>query len=325
MMTFSSFRMRLTALLVLLSLILVACGSAPTALSTQEALSHTAAFLLEQTPQPVFGTVGGDWVALGLARWGGTVPQGWFEQYYSAVVEYVQSCNGTLHDRKYTEYSRVILSLTAIGKDPTDVGGYNLLLPLADFEQTVFQGINGAAYALLALDSGSYEIPVCQTEKTQATREMYVDYILSKELPDGGWSLAGGVAEADVTAMALQALAKYTERKDVAEAVDRALIFLSQAQNDMGGYTSYSSQSSETVAQVIVALTELGISTDDSRFIKNGVSLSMRLLDFMTEEHGFRHVPDGDTNLIATAQAFYALVALHRAEQQQSSLYTMGA
>lgn len=44
-----------------------------------------------------------------------------------------------LHEKKYTEYSRVILALTAIGEDVTDVGGYNLLQPLSDFKQTVWR------------------------------------------------------------------------------------------------------------------------------------------------------------------------------------------
>ena len=325
MMTHSSYFTRFAALLLLFSIVvsLAGCGSRTAFLSSEDTLTQIAEFLLEQSPEPVCGTVGGDWLALGLARWGGSVPREWFDRYYSAVEEYVKSCNGLLHDRKYTEYSRVILGITALGKDPRDVGGYDLLAPLADFEQTVFQGINGAAYALLALDSGNYEIPPCPAGKRQATRESYVDYLLTEELPGGGWSLAEGTAEVDVTAMVLQALAKYRDRRDVTDAVERGLAFLSREQDDLGGYTAYNSQCSESVAQVIVALTELGISPEDNRFVKNGNSLTERLLDFMTEEKGFRHVMEGDTNLIATEQAFYALVSLYRMEQKQSSLYTM--
>ena len=234
---------------------LTACGvSKQKSEPLEKQISNTAEFLLESSAKPVCGSVCGDWVAFGLARWGGEVPGEWYDAYYSAVEDYVTQVSGVLSDRKYTEYSRVILALTAIGKDPANVAGYNLLIPLADYEQTLFQGINGPIYALLALDSGSYQIPENAAGTTQATREMYVDYILSKEIPGGGWSLTGGEAEIDLTAMALQALAKYCHRQDVADAVERALVILSEQQNQDGGYTAYGSDSCETVAQVTVAV-----------------------------------------------------------------------
>lgn len=286
-------------------------------------LADTASMLLESTPQPAFGSVGGEWLVFGLSCWGGEVPQAWYDSYYTAVESYVQECEGVLDERKYTEYSRVIIALTAMGKNPADVGGYNLLTPLADYEQTIFQGLNGPVYALLALDMGNYEIPENTTENTQATREMYVDCILDAELEEGGWSLSGGDAEIDITAMVLQALAKYQDREDVAEATERALTFLSEQQNEEGGYTVYDAESSETISQVIVALTELGISIDDERFVKNGRTLEDRLLDFMADEGGFKHVLDRESDMIATEQAFYALVALNRAEQGMPSLYRL--
>ena len=312
-------RTALLLLAVLLLLPMAGCGTKAPAVSVDD----YAQALLEAVPEPVYGSVCGDWVALGLARWGGDVPQQWYNTYYQAVEEYVCQVDGVLSDRKYTEYSRVILALTAIGKDPRAVAGYNLLLPLADYEQTLFQGINGPIYALLALDSGNYEIPENTAGTVQATRELYVDYILSKELPGGGWSLTGGEAEVDLTAMALQALAKYRDRRDVAEAVDRGVVLLSQRQNRDGGYTDYGAESSETLSQVIVALAELGISIEDSRFVKKGNTLQDRLLEFATDECGFRHVLDGEGNQIATEQAFYALVALYRAQQGMSTLYSM--
>lgn len=286
-------------------------------------LDACAGVLLEAVPEPVYGSVGGDWIALGLARWEGDVPQEWFDEYYAQVERYVESCDGVLDVHKHTEYSRVILALTAIGKDPTDVAGYNLLEPLADYEQTLFQGINGPGYALLALDSGDYEIPENTAGTTQATREMYVDYILSQEVPGGGWAMGGSTANVDLTAMTLQALAKYQDRQDVADAVDRALNFLSEQQNAHGGYSEFDSESSESISQVIVALAELGIPMDDPRFVKNGNTLEDRLLDFLAEDGGFRHTLDGESDLMATEQAFYALVALERMEQGKTSLYTM--
>ena len=282
-----------------------------------------AQVLLQNNPEPIVGSIGGDWIAFGLGRWSGEVPQEWLDAYYAQMEQTVIACQGVLHERKYTEYSRVILALTAIGKDPSDVAGYNLLTPLADFEKTVFQGVNGPAYALLALDSAAYEMPVLEEEGIQASRELYVDHILECESEGGGWALAGGPAEVDLTAMVLQALAKYQERQDVAEAIDRALVVLSDLQCSSGGFIAYEEESCESVAQVIVALTELGIDVEDSRFVKDGNTLETCLFGFMTQEGGFSHVPSGAADAMATEQAFYALVAMERADKGQSSLYDM--
>ena len=289
-------------------------------------LDTAAEQLLAMVSEPKCGSVGGDWTTFGLSRWGGALPENWQENYYKLLEDHIAECGGILDERKYTEYSRTILVLTAIGKDPENVHGYNLLEALANFERTTFQGLNGPIYALLALDSGNYEIPENTTGTTQATRELYVDYILDKEAANGGWSLAGGSAEIDITAMALQALAKYQDREDVAAATERGLTFLSQQQNEHGGYTAYGADGSESVSQVIVALAELGISIDDQRFVKNGRTLKDRLMDFEADEQGFKHLLDDESaNLLATEQAFYALVALDRVQRGESSLYRIVA
>ena len=290
-----------------------------------DTIDKTGEFLHSSVADPTFGSVGGEWLIMGLARSGLEISDEYYEIYFQNLCAYTAQQGGVLHAKKYTEYSRVILAVTAIGRDPADVGGFNMLQPLADFEQTVFQGINGPIFALLALDCGNYEIPENTVGSTQATRDLYADYIINAQLENGGWSLMGGEAEIDVTAMALQALAKYQDRKDVAEAVEKGLAVLSERQNDQGGYqyNAAESVSSESVSQVIVALAELGIALDDSRFVKNGNTLLDALMQFQQEDGGFAHLMDGETDLLATEQAFYALVAANRIAQGESSLYRM--
>lgn len=290
-----------------------------------DAVKQTGAFLYGAVAEPTFGSVGGEWLVMGLARSGLEIPGEYYEAYFQNLSAYAAQQGGVLHAKKYTEYSRVILAVTAIGQDPADVGGFNMLQPLADFEQTVFQGINGPIFALLALDSGNYGIPGNVADSTQATRDLYVDYIINAQLPEGGWSLMGGEAEIDLTAMALQALAKYQDRKDANQAVEKGLAILSERQNENGGYQYSAAEqvSSESVSQVIVALTELGIDLDDPRFVKNGKTLLDGLLQFRQEDGGFSHLIDGETDLLATEQAFYALVAACRRVQGESSLYRM--
>ena len=286
-------------------------------------LVRVANWMQSEVPEPGFGSVGGEWLAMGLARSEIEGMEEYLLGYGERVAAHTAELGGVLHAKKYTEYSRVILAWTAIGRDATDVGGFNLLKPLADFEQTVFQGLNGPIFALLALDCGNYEIPENETFNTQATRDMYVDYIVNAESTDGGWSLAGGPAEIDITSMALQALAKYQDRPDVAAAVERGVELLSQQQNANGGFSDINSETSEAISQTIVALTELGISMEDPRFVKNGNTLKDALLRYQLSDGSFSHLMDGDTDLLSTEQAFYALVAIDRMEQGKTSLYTM--
>ena len=310
---------RLSALLLLLAMLvsLAACGKEETP------IEKTARYLQAQIPEPTCAAVGGDWLVFGLARSGLKAPQKYFDTYYKNVEDYIVSVDGVLSRKKNTEYSRVILALTAIGKNPADAAGFNLLLPLGDFDETVRQGVNGAIFALLALDSGGYEIPEAPEAETQATRELYVGELLRREIPDGGWALTGGTPDADVTAMALQALAKYRDRQDVEDAVQRGLAALSALQEPDGAYLSWDEENSESVCQVIVALTELGISLDDERFVKNGQTLPQVLERFACEDGSYRHSLNGNSDEMATEQAFYALAAIHRAETGKTTLYDM--
>lgn len=305
--------------LVLASLLsLAACAKKP-----DDPLTRTASYLQSQVKEPSFGALGGDWLVFGLARSGADVSQKYLDTYYKNVVNYVEETGGVLSERKYTEYSRVILALTAIGKDPRDVAGYDLLLPLADFDETVSQGLNGAIFALLALDSGRYDIPENPNAATQATRELYVEEILRREIETGGWALSGNEPDADMTAMALQALAKYRDDPDASAAIERGITALSSMQEPNGAYLSWGEENSESVSQVITALTELGISPEDSRFVKNGQTLLSSLERFSCEDGGYRHTLSGSADEMASEQALYALAAVHRAQAGLSTLYDM--
>lgn len=310
---------QLSALLLLLAMLvsLAACGK------EKPPIEKTARYLQAQIPEPTCAAVGGDWLVFGLARSGLKVPQKYFDTYFKNVEDYIVSVDGVLSRKKNTEYSRVILALTAIGKNPADAAGFNLLLPLGDFDETVRQGVNGAIFALLALDSGNYEIPENPDAAVQATREGYVEEILSRQNEDGGWSLAGGTSDVDLTAMALQALAKYRSDAAVSGAVERGLAWLEWEQEPNGAYLSWDEENSESVSQVIVALTELGVSLDDERFVKNGQTLPQVLERFACEDGSYRHTLNGGGDEMATEQALYALAAIHRAETGETTLYDM--
>ena len=270
-----------------------------------------------KTDQLAFGS---EWLVIALARSGRPVP----DSYYDSVVKAVQDAKGQLSDKKSTEYSRTILALTAIGKDPSDVGGYDLLAKLADMDDVTYQGLNGAVFALLALDSNKYDVPAVAAGGNQTTRDGLVAYLLEQQLTDGGWALSGSSADPDMTAMVLQALAPYrTENAAVQTAVDKAIQTLSQLQQADGGYSSWGTLNSESCAQVLIALATLGIDpVKDSRFAKNGLTLLDALLAYVLD-NGFRHTMDGAVDAMATEQALCALTAYARLLDGKTALYDM--
>lgn len=316
--------------LCLLLILLLLCGTcmpavaAVTDVQLQSAVQQSAAYVQKMVANPQVSTIGGEWAVIGLARSGVAMPPSYWDKYYRNVETYVKEHNGVLHTRKYTEYSRVILALTAIGKDPTQVAGYNLLIPLGDFDKTMQQGINGPVWALLALDSGNYAMPQNAAAKTQASRQMYVDAILARQLDNGGWNLTekggAGEASADITGMVLQALANYQQQDKVKAATDRALQCLSKMQQADGGFDD----NVECVAQVLVGLCALDIDWNDSRFVKSGNTLLDALMRYRQVDGSFRHLKNGaGNNQMATEQGLYALAAAQRMAEGKSSLYDM--
>ena len=267
---------------------------------------------------PGVGSTGGEWMVIGLARSGRTVPAG----YYDNVVEYVKAnadANERLHRAKVTDNARIILALTSIGKDVTNVGGHNLLKGLDNMAYVQKQGINGPIFTLIALDSHNYPT------MGDVTREKLIQVILDAQLPGGGWNLSGENADTDMTAMAIQALAPYYKTNEtVKAAVDKALEALSALQRNDGGFGSWGTVNSESCAQVIVALTALGIDpATDSRFVKNGNTVLDALAGFYVTGGGFKHTADGERNGMATEQGYYALAAYFRFANAQTRLYDM--
>jgi hypothetical protein len=176
-----------------------------------------------------------EWVVLGLARSGNLAGED-RSAYLTNLAEHVKEVDGKLshsNNSNYTEYSRVVLALTALGVDASDFASYDLVAPLSERDNVTQQGINGPVFALLALDSGGYG--------SEADRAYYRDWIISHQLEGGGWNLEGKAEagpDVDITAMTLQALAPYYGEGDVAldAAVEAGLLALSALQQPDGGF-----------------------------------------------------------------------------------------
>lgn len=318
-----------TWLLILVTL-LTACGtpSQPDQPESTEAwrkaYEETGAYLQAQAA-PTVGSIGGEWAVIGLSR-AGLLSDAAAQSYEQAAEDYVKQAGSVrLHHAKSTENSRTILGLTAAGYNAANVAGVDLTAGLTDMAYLRAQDTNGPIWALIALDCHGYDIPQCADGEEQTTREGLVAEILSYQCSDGGWALMGDESDVDMTAMALTSLAPYQEETDVKAAVEQALTWVSNAQQDDGGFMGWGTANSESCAQVIVALTALGIDpAADSRFVKNGASPLDGLCAFACEGGGFCHSneqaePDG----MATEQGFYALAAYDRFRQGMTSLFDM--
>ena len=142
-------------------------------------------------------------------------------------------------------------------------------------------------------------------------RESLSEKLLSLQKEDGGWCVKGDYGDVDVTAMCLQALACLDDPQPVADAVERALGFLSARQLESAGFASMGKENAESCAQVLIALSSLGVNYEtDARFLKNGRSPLDALLEYRRRSGGFAHLPGEDENETATVQALQALIAL---------------
>ena len=309
---------RILSLVLVLLIILALPVSAMAAEedSIREAFETTGDYMAA-LGDPSAGSTGGEWMALGFARSGREVP----DSYYDSVVAYVDEKideNGRLHATKCTTNCRFIVALTAIGKDPTDVGGHNLLAGLNDMGYIRKVGVSGVIWTLIAFDCGRYEMP------KGIDRETLVDTILDFQVPGGGWANSGNIADPDVTSMAIQALAPYREEPEVQSALDDAVTVLAGMLDETGNFPSQYGASSESVSQVIVALCTLGIDPNtDARFVKNGMSALDGLLGYYVEGGGFQHIHSGKIDGIATEQGYYALTAYFRMLEGKTPLYDM--
>lgn len=298
-----------------------------------EAYAGAKAYIQSAVSAPVVSYLFGEWAVLGQARAKVPLSEAYIAAYYEKVVAYVKAnigSDGILRkpDDKntpvITDNERIALALTAIGKDPANVGGKNLLAALQDKDimkvtDTSNTDINGLVMGLLALNSRNY------TSDTS----WLVQAVLAQQNEDGSWRASADtkpVGDVDMTAMALQALAPYYKdggNETVNTAVEKALNWLS------GKYQS-GYDSSESCAQVVIALSALNLDANtDARFTKTveGKTLSVlgNLLQYRVAENGgFKHqFADKAVNEMATEQALCAMAAYARFTEKANALYDM--
>ncbi len=241
-----------------------------------------------------------EWYVFGLSRYGNYD----FSAYHNALLEYLSEneIRSAVSRQKYA----LILALT--GDDDSYI--------FETLDNSIGeQGVMSYVYGLHLLNNG-YKSNVTDTESTIAA-------LLKLCKADGGWAIMGDTGETDTTAMALQALTPhYNNRADVKTAVDKALLLLSERQLESGDYSNYGVPNPESTAQVLIALTALGIDpVTDERFIKNGNTLFDGLETYQNSDRSFSHEKGKDTSESATVQTFYALVSYLNFSKGEGSIF----
>ncbi|MBU5625986.1 S-layer homology domain-containing protein [Oscillibacter sp. MSJ-2] len=314
----------LLALIVAFSSTAVVPAAEPS--DVKAAAEKTASYVLKAVPEPTVGSIGGEWAVLALSRggWDTAPSQSWYDGYLQRAAAALRENGGVLSTTKYTEYSRVVLALAAIGADARSVGGCDLLTPISDRSAVTRQGINGAVWALIAAQA----LDQCALYDADAdgtvvpALDWYQEEVLAAQLPSGGWSLAGREpADADLTAMALTALSpSQGSEARVDSAIEAGLKCLAGLQQEDGSFGTPAN--AESCAQVVMALSALG--KEQSLLTRSGKTPVDALLRFARGDGSFAHTAGGGADQMATEQALCALSGLMRQNAGLSSFYHMG-
>lgn len=240
-----------------------------------------------------------DWYAISISRYKYNID-------FSKCVNSLDKYTNSAENLRATDMQRIAIAYTAMGSK-------------SDYIKTALNGSIGKlgimsyAYGLIMLDCGAYY--------GSMTRDEIINKILSMQFSDGGWGLMQN-SDVDVTAMTIQALARYYKHSDVKNAIDKALDYLSKRQQTDGDFKSYGTPNAESTAQVLLALSTMKINCNtDSRFIKNGNTVYDGLLKYHNSDGSFSHTYGGDSNQLATVQALYATISLWRFEKGKTAFF----
>ena len=274
-----------------------------------------------------------DWYAFGIARSGVKDDQ---NAYLAVLREYIKDSvkTGRLwKDYSVTDLQRICITMAALGGDVfEDMGEGKSLFAYATYESKAKireQGVNACIWSILVADCLKTKLDDAQFITEQ------LEQLLLNQQEDGSFCLEeDGEGDVDLTAMALQALAPHvkekkryqtkTGKKQIKQAVEKALEWLSLQQRENGTFISYDVENAESTAQVLIALCALGIDNEDQRFQKNGHTVLEALLSFSVGNGGYSHtLLEKRADEMSGQQVYLALVAYLRYEQQMQSLYDL--
>ena len=190
-------------------------------------------------------------------------------------------------------YAKIALCVTALGKDASNVNGFNLIEKLAD--KSVYEAssiYSRETTILMAIDSKNYELPTGDNYFTRAE-------LVNKTVADTDNQIATSIDwnSIDSAVMQIQPLCAYqtkdvdgVDKSAVKKACDKVLNFMYNKQGADGTYgDSYSASNVWTTAQVMITAGLFGIDAateeNGTDFIKNGVTLYDDALAFVDTDN----------------------------------------
>lgn len=256
-------------------------------------------------------TYGFEWYIIAMLRAGKSVNTDILDEYYQSVEAEVKSWTS---DAKPTDIERSALTLTAMGKDITNVDGVDLAQLICNSSKLT-DGSNELAYALLALDAADVSIP----SDASWSRDAIITELLKFQLPDGSFGLEDAISgDTDMTAICVQALAPYKDKDAVAQSVNRAIGYLKGSISAGFNYAD----NCNTTAQVLLALASLGIDvTDSENGFGDGYLNIITALDEYRSSDASGYLYEDRINSMATVQVMMAYDAYRKAHKEGISYW----
>lgn len=279
------------------------------------------------------------WNGIALDRQArGSWQSGTLNELVQEIGSSIEANSGTQYEL-VTDYAKWVLAIQAAGGDPSSLvynkTKINLLEKIYNFhvrlndgtiKNLYAQGLNAPIWSLIALDS----VPETVPQDARYRKADLVRYIVKAQNADGSFALIqGSKGDVDITAMALQALAKHRNENGVEAAVQKAVQWLAAQQRENGGFASYySNDNCESTAQTIIALTALGTDPAAAPFrMETGTTMLDALLYYHLGDGSFAHEANTygvlTANDLASEQAHLALTAYDRFAQNKKTLYDM--
>lgn len=282
------------------------CGDQVGNKNLKKVTKNVCEYMVDNVSEATVGESGGDWTIFALKNSGTDVASDkYYDSYYDNVRGQTKANKGELSTRSYTTYERISMALTAMGKDPTKVEGYDLTSKVDDYKAVTYQGYNAEMFALISSNYCGFKL---KNEKK------YISDILGCQMKNGAMTLDGKTADVDMTAMGVQALSYYkTGNKKCADAIKKALSYLQKQQKSDGSYGN-----AESTAQVIIALGTLKKDpTAEKNFSRDGKDLGDGLMVYYKDK-AFEHKKGEGVNMMATEQGLLALDAIRLGKEGKS-------
>ncbi|EST12773.1 prenyltransferase/squalene oxidase repeat-containing protein [Sporolactobacillus laevolacticus] len=199
-----------------------------------------------------------DWEVIALSKAGKLTD--------SERAAYLNTINDRLNAKQLsgTDLDKTAMVVKALGQDPTDYQSHNLIKAI--YSDASIKSLMDFTYALTALSTDDYTIP----SDALWTQDQLIAALVKLQTSSGGWGWAGdpnGDPDVDTTGMVLTALSRYQDKAK--DAIDKAINYLKNSEQEDGGFVNYSPNSNST-AQAIIALSSLGIDPTEGDFNKNG-------------------------------------------------------